>query len=79
MSKDSVTVQVDGVVYFKIKDPIASVLGVENATASTQLLAQTTLRNMLGTRTLSEMLQDRDRLAYQMQVSRVNKTILTFN
>lgn len=48
LSKDSVTVSVDAVVYFRTSDPIASVNNVDDAIYSTKLLAQTTLRNALG-------------------------------
>merc|ERR1712241_357583 len=56
LTKDSVTIRVDAVVYYKIGNAIASVKNVENASSSTKLLAQTTLRNILGTRSLSEVL-----------------------
>jgi erythrocyte band 7 integral membrane protein len=69
LTKDSVTVTVDAVVYFRIFDPVASVINVENAQYSTRLLAATTLRNQLGTKTLQEVLQDRESLAQHMQVS----------
>lgn len=68
LTKDSVTVCVDGVVYFRVSDPIASVANVVNADFSTRLLAQTTLRNVLGTKNLSELLSDREGIAYSMQV-----------
>jgi erythrocyte band 7 integral membrane protein len=68
LTKDSVTVTVDAVVYFRIFDPVASVINVENAQYSTRLLAATTLRNILGTKTLQEVLQDRESLAHHMQV-----------
>ena len=42
---------------------------VEDAPKSTQLLAATTLRNVLGTRTLQEILADRESIAQAMQVS----------
>ena len=41
---------------------------VEDAPKSTQLLAATTLRNVLGTRTLQEILADRESIAHQLQV-----------
>lgn len=69
LTRDSVTVAVDAVVYFRIFDPIISVTNVEDAPKSTQLLAATTLRNVLGTRTLQEILADRESIAHQMQVS----------
>lgn len=44
------------------------VINIEDAARSTKLLAQTTLRNILGTKTLTEMLSDRDVISLQMQV-----------
>ncbi|VDM53028.1 unnamed protein product [Angiostrongylus costaricensis] len=67
LSKDSVTVAVDAVVYFRISNATISVTNVEDASRSTKLLAQTTLRNILGTRTLAEMLSDREAISHQMQ------------
>lgn len=67
LTKDSVTVTVDGVVYFRVFNPVVSVLNVENARWSTQLLAATTLRNILGTRTLQEILREKDSISHQMQ------------
>lgn len=67
MSKDSVTVEVDAVVYFRIFDAIISVVNVENAVSSTKLLAQTTLRNVLGTKNLAEMLSHREDISNLMQ------------
>jgi len=64
-----VTVAVDAVVYYRISNPRISVVNVENAARSTQLLAQTTLRNILGTKTLSEILTDRESISSMMQVS----------
>ena len=55
LTRDSVTVAVDAVVYFRISNPIWSVVNVEDAHRSTKLLAQTTLRNELGTKNLSEV------------------------
>lgn len=69
LTKDSVTVSVDGVVYFRVNDPIASVANVANADFSTRLLAQTTLRNVLGTKNLAELLSDREGIAHSMQTS----------
>lgn len=63
LSKDSVTVTVDAVIYFRISSPIISVTNVNDAFYSTKLLAQTSLRNILGTKTLSEMLTERDHIA----------------
>ena len=66
LTKDSVTVAVDAVVYFKISNPLAAVCNVNNAPQATKLLASTTLRNTLGTKTLSEILADREQIALHM-------------
>ncbi|CAF1053539.1 unnamed protein product [Rotaria sordida] len=67
LTRDSVTVSVDAVVYFRIFNPIISVTNVENSRYSTQLLAATTLRNILGTKTLQEILSDRENISHLMQ------------
>uniref|UniRef100_A0A914GWN6 Band 7 domain-containing protein n=1 Tax=Globodera rostochiensis TaxID=31243 RepID=A0A914GWN6_GLORO len=67
--KDSVTVEVDAVVYFRVSNATISIVNIENSTGSTKLLAQTTLRNVLGTKTLSEMLSEREHISHQMQES----------
>jgi len=66
LTKDSVTVAVDAVVYYKISDPMSSVVNISNASSSTRLLASTTLRNALGTRTLQEILAEREGVAAQI-------------
>merc|ERR1712241_1415392 len=63
LTKDSVTVAVDAVVYYKIREPLAAVCNVADYAKSTKLLASTTLRNILGTKTLSEILSDREDIA----------------
>ncbi|PAV55634.1 hypothetical protein WR25_09951 [Diploscapter pachys] len=67
LTKDSVTTSVDAVVYYRVSNATVSVANIENAHGSTRLLAQTTLRNMLGTRSLSEILSDRESLAIGLQ------------
>ena len=64
------TVAVDAVVYYKVNNPMISVLNVEDCHRSTQLLAATTLRNILGMKTLSEILSDRDSVAHYLQVKK---------
>uniref|UniRef100_A0A915JVH0 Band 7 domain-containing protein n=1 Tax=Romanomermis culicivorax TaxID=13658 RepID=A0A915JVH0_ROMCU len=70
LTKDSVTVSVDAVVYYRVSNATVSVANVENAHHSTRLLAQTTLRNMLGTKNLAEILSDRETVSSCMQVGR---------
>jgi len=62
-----VTVSVDAVVYYRVSNATVSVANVENAHHSTRLLAQTTLRNVLGTKNLSEILSERDTISSSMQ------------
>ncbi len=69
LTKDSVTVTVDGVVYYRIFDPITSVVNVQDAKYSTALLAATTLRNTLGTHTLQEILREKESISHSMQVN----------
>lgn len=63
------TVAVDAVVYFRIYNATMSIINVENANRSTRLLAQTTLRNVLGTKNLSEILGEREGISDTMQVN----------
>ncbi|VDP36046.1 unnamed protein product [Schistosoma margrebowiei] len=67
LTKDSVTVAVEAVVYYRIFDPILSVVNVKNAYYSTRLLAQTTLRNVLGTIDMCALLTEREHIAELMQ------------
>ncbi|TFK07532.1 Stomatin-like protein 3 [Platysternon megacephalum] len=67
LTKDSVTTQVDGVVYYKIHSAVCSVANVTNVHLATNLLAQTTLRNVLGTQSLSQILSGREEIAHDIQ------------
>lgn len=69
LTKDSVTAQVDAVVYYRIQDPVASILKAQNADNSTKRVAQGTLRDVLGTKSLSEILSDREEISDHMGVS----------
>merc|ERR1711971_1288981 len=67
LTRDSVTVSVDAVVYYRVSNATVSVANVENAHHSTRLLAQTSLRNILGTKSLHEILSDRESISNSMQ------------
>ncbi|XP_055627058.1 band 7 protein AGAP004871 [Toxorhynchites rutilus septentrionalis] len=69
LTKDSVTVSVDAVVYYRVSNATVSIANVENAHHSTRLLAQTTLRNTMGTRHLHEILSERMTISGSMQIS----------
>jgi regulator of protease activity HflC (stomatin/prohibitin superfamily) len=67
ITKDNVTVDVDAVVYFRITDPQKAVVEVQRYEVATGLLAQTTLRDILGNQTLDELLSKREELNKSLQ------------
>ncbi len=67
LTKDSVTVAVDAVVYYRVFNPVISIANVENSQESTRLLAQTSLRNVLGTNSLAEILSNREAVSQCMR------------
>jgi regulator of protease activity HflC (stomatin/prohibitin superfamily) len=67
MTRDNVPVTVDAVVYFRVVDPAAAVVKVENFLKATSLIAQTTLRSVLGQSELDELLAHRDKINRQLQ------------
>jgi regulator of protease activity HflC (stomatin/prohibitin superfamily) len=64
---DNVTVRVDAVIYFRVVDAAEAILKVLDYIKATSLLAQTTLRNVVGQSTLDELLSQRDRLNGKIQ------------
>lgn len=67
MTRDNVPVTVDAVVYFRVVDPTAAVVKVENFWKATSLIAQTTLRSVLGQAELDELLAHRDKINQTLQ------------
>ena len=67
MTRDNVPVTVDAVVYFRVVNPEDAVAKVENYSKATYLVAQTTLRSVLGQHELDELLSQRDRINQQLQ------------
>ncbi|HPC59507.1 MAG TPA: slipin family protein [Verrucomicrobiota bacterium] len=67
MTRDNVPVTVDAVVYFRVIDPIASVVKVENFWKATSLISQTTLRSVLGQAELDELLAHREKINQTLQ------------
>ena len=67
LTKDSVTVSVDAVVFFRVSNATISVANVEDSHHSTRMLAQTTLRNILGTKNLHEILSERESISSGIQ------------
>ncbi|GFU04855.1 band 7 protein AGAP004871 [Nephila pilipes] len=71
--KESITLQVDAVIYYRIHNPTESIISVLDANYSTQLLAQTTLRNTLADRQWEEIIGQRLDIAQNMK-DIINKT-----
>src|SRR5438105_1712235 len=67
MTKDNVPATVDAVVYFRVVDPNAAVVKVENFGKATSLIAQTTLRSVLGQSPLDDLLSQRDIINQKLQ------------
>src|SRR5213083_2027700 len=62
ITKDNVPARVNAVAYFRIVDPKASVVNIENFMVATSQIAQTTLRSVLGQHLLDELLSERDKI-----------------
>ena len=67
MTRDNVPATVDAVVYFRVVDPMAAVVKVENYWKATSLIAQTTLRSVLGQSPLDDLLSQRDIINQKLQ------------
>src|SRR5918911_831996 len=67
MTRDNVPVSVDAVLYFRVIDPQAAVVKVENFLKATSLIAQTTLRSVLGQAELDELLAHREKINVTLQ------------
>ncbi|MGA2247068.1 MAG: slipin family protein [Verrucomicrobiota bacterium] len=67
MTKDNVPATVDAVVYFRVINPIDAVIKVENFWKATSLIAQTTLRSVLGQASLDDLLSQRDTINFKLQ------------
>jgi regulator of protease activity HflC (stomatin/prohibitin superfamily) len=69
ITRDNVTVTVDAVAYFQVIDPAASVVRIRDWYTSSQLVAQTTLRAIVGRHELDQLLSERERIDSELQVS----------
>ena len=59
---------VNAIMYYKVRDPTSAVANVDDYSGSARLLAATTLRNVLGTMTLGDILCQRESIAREMKV-----------
>lgn len=67
ISRDNVSMKVDAVLYFNVTDPERAIIRVERFLPATVMLAQTTLRAVLGQHPLDEMLSERKKLSVDLQ------------
>ncbi len=67
ISRDNVTLKVSAVVYFKVVDPSSAVTKVLDFNRATSLIAQTTLRSVLGQAELDDLLANREQVNLQLQ------------
>lgn len=68
ITKDNVTVGVDAVVYYRVFDPVLAVTKVENYNYAVMMMAQTTLRDIVGQVELDELLTKREEINKRLQV-----------
>ena len=59
---------VNAIMFFKVSDATSAVTNVDDYSGSARLLAATTLRNVLGTKNLGDVLSERESIANEMQV-----------
>jgi regulator of protease activity HflC (stomatin/prohibitin superfamily) len=67
ITRDNVTLRINAVVYFRVLDPIAAVVNIENYLIATSQIAQTTLRNVIGQVELDDLLSEREKINAQLQ------------
>src|SRR6184192_1856796 len=67
ITRDNVTVKVNAVIYFKVIDPENAVVKVLDFVRATSLIAQTTLRSVLGQSDLDHLLSERDQINQTLQ------------
>ena len=67
ITKDNVTTSVNAVLFFRVVDPCASVVEVEDYFEATRQIAMTTLRSILGGVELDQVLGERERINVQLQ------------
>jgi regulator of protease activity HflC (stomatin/prohibitin superfamily) len=67
ITRDSVTVKINAVLYFRVVDPLRAIVEVENYLYASSQLAQTTLRSVLGEVELNDLLSQREKLNQRLQ------------
>ncbi len=67
ITRDNVSVKVNAVVYYRVIEPMKTVLEVENYRFATSQLSQTTLRSVVGQAELDELLAERDKINHRLR------------
>jgi regulator of protease activity HflC (stomatin/prohibitin superfamily) len=67
ITKDSVTIKVNAVLWYRITDPAKSILEVADYQSAVYQVALTSLRNIIGQHVLDEVLKERDRINDQLR------------
>jgi regulator of protease activity HflC (stomatin/prohibitin superfamily) len=68
ITRDNVTLKVNGVVYFKVNNPELAIISIENYLLATSQIAQTTLRSVVGQYELDEILSQRETINSKLQL-----------
>ena len=66
ITKDNVSVRINAVIYYKIFDASKAILEVENFYYAVSQLAQTTMRNLVGSVSLDELLSEREKISTEI-------------
>lgn len=74
ITRDNVSVKVNAVIYFRVIDPNKAIVAVEDYLYATSMIAQTTLRSVLGQVELDDLLANREKINQQLQAIIDNQT-----
>jgi regulator of protease activity HflC (stomatin/prohibitin superfamily) len=67
ITSDNVTVRVNAVAYYRVTDPVAAVIEIEDYNRATWQIAQTSLRNVIGQSEIDQILQEREKINSRLQ------------
>jgi regulator of protease activity HflC (stomatin/prohibitin superfamily) len=68
ITRDNVSASINAVIYYKVSDAAKAILEVEDFRFAVSQLAQTTMRNIVGSATLDEVLSEREKLSERIQI-----------
>jgi regulator of protease activity HflC (stomatin/prohibitin superfamily) len=68
ITKDNISVKIDAVLFFKVKDPIKAILEVENYMYATNQIAQTTFRSIIGQSDLDQLLSEQEQINERLRI-----------